>query len=180
MVADDGRSSEGADTRPGIATADRHVYGPRPVSALLPAVTRAGFRRRSPAAAQIIADWDMIVGPRLAQETIPKRLSGGVLTLTCIGPIALELQHMSGELMARINAHLGVLTVQTLRFEQAVAHAPAAPPIPVAPPEVSAQAEAAVADLPDSELRAALASLGRAVMTDRHIRERSTTTRAKS
>ena len=34
----------------------RHVYGPRPVGVLVPAVTREAFRKRSPAAAQVMAD----------------------------------------------------------------------------------------------------------------------------
>ncbi|MBN8875281.1 MAG: DUF721 domain-containing protein [Rhodospirillales bacterium] len=154
----------GADTRAGIATEARHVYGPRPISALIPALTRPAFRRRSPAAAQIMADWPAIVGPVLAEATVPRRLSAGTLTLGCSGPIALELQHMTAELIARINAHAGAQTVKALRFEQMLP--PAAPlPAPKPPsPKVTQAAEAAVAHLPAGELRDALAALGRAVL----------------
>ena len=34
--------------------------------ALVPALVRPAFRKRSPAAAQVMADWDQIVGPALA------------------------------------------------------------------------------------------------------------------
>ena len=119
----------------------RNVWGPRAVGALVPALVRPAFRKRSPAAAQIMADWGTIVGPALAAVTAPRRLSGTTLTLACAGPVALELQHMAGELAARINAHAGRVVVERLRFVQdmvgttAPADAPAAPsttPEPIA------------------------------------------------
>jgi hypothetical protein len=165
------------DTQPGIATPDRHVYGPRPLSALLPALTRPAFRRRSPAAAQVMADWATIVGPALAAMTVPRRLSAGTLTVGCAGPIALELQHMTGEVMARINTHLGVPTVKALRFEQSTPDSPPAARPPPPPPEVAEAAEAAVGSLPEGELRAALASLGRAVLADQPVRNIPSTLR---
>jgi hypothetical protein len=144
--------------------APRHVYGPRPIGTLLPAVTRTAFRRRSPAAAQVLADWPSIIGPALAAVTTPRRLVAGTLTLACSGPIATELQHLAPELIARINAHLGSPAVQAIRFLQI---APAAPLPPAAAPVTAATAEAAeaaVAGLPAGELRDALAALGRAVL----------------
>lgn len=149
----------------GMTMAPRHVYGPRPVSAVLPALTRAAFRRRSPAAAQIMADWPSIIGPALAAVTTPRRLAAGTLTLACTGPIATELQHLTTELIARINAHLGTPTVRALRFVQTApppAPPPSAPRITAAATEA---AEVAVAALPSGELRDALAALGRAVLT---------------
>src|SRR5579875_3423604 len=97
---------------------ERHVYGPRPIGALVPVVARPAFRKRAPATAQLLADWPAIVGPALAAVTVPRRFAGGTLTIACSGPIALELQHLAGELMARINANLGRVTVTRLRFVQ--------------------------------------------------------------
>jgi hypothetical protein len=167
------------DTTGGMAMAPRHVYGPRPVSALLPALTRAAFRRRSPAAAQILADWPSIIGPAIAVVTTPCRLVAGTLTLACTGPIATELQHLAAEVIARINAHLGTPSVQSLRFVQ-TATAPPAPSLP-APRITAAASEAAdtaVACLPNGELRDALVALGRVVLaadvdTSPALRERS-------
>ncbi|MDR3536474.1 MAG: DciA family protein [Acetobacteraceae bacterium] len=165
------------DTQPGMATEARHVYGPRPLSTLVPGLTRPAFRRRSPAGAQIMADWEAIVGPALATMTMPRRLTAGTLTLACAGPIALELQHMANELIGRINVHMGVQTVKALRFEQAVLEShPVAPPAPL-PPGVAQAADAAVSELPEGELRAALASLGRAVLADRPFSNKPSTTR---
>ena len=141
----------------------RHVYGPRPVGALLPAVTRAAYRRRAPGTAQVLADWAQIVGPALAAVTFPRRLTAGTLTIACSGPIAMELQHLSQELIARINTALGSRIVTALRFLQVgIPDGVPVPPPPVLP-ELAARAESVVNDVPDDALRAALASLGRAV-----------------
>jgi hypothetical protein len=104
------------------------------------------------------------MGPAIAAMTTPRRLSSGTLTIACAGPIAMELQHLAGEVMARINAHLGRPAVQALRFvqtQQAIVPAPTPPPVP--DPARLARIEAALGELPEGELRAALASLGRAI-----------------
>lgn len=146
-----------------MTAAPRHVYGPRPIGALVPALTRAAFRRRARGTAQLLADWPHIVGPALAAVTFPRRLGAGTLTIACSGPIAMELQHLSGELIERINTALGSRVVSALRFVQtpmAESPLPAAPPVP---PQVAARAESAVEGLADEGLRSALAALGRAV-----------------
>src|SRR5690349_17761632 len=90
--------AQGIDTAPHVALAKRHVYGPRPIGALLPSLTRPAFRRQGPAAAQVLADWPLIIGPELAALTQPRRLVGGTLTIACSGPMAMELQHLAPEL----------------------------------------------------------------------------------
>lgn len=158
------------DTVGGMERDERHVYGPRPVGALVPRLTRPAFRRRAPATAQVLADWTAIMGPAIAAVTTPRRLSAGTLTIACAGPIAMELQHLAGEVMGRINAHLGRATVQALRFVQT--HDPIVPP-PALPPvpdparlaQIDAKIDATLGALPQGELRAALASLGRAIAT---------------
>ena len=135
----------------------RHVYGPRTLSSLLPAITRPALRQRNAASAQLVADWEAIVGPGLAAVTLPRRLSAGTLTLACAGPVALELQHQSQPLIGRINTHFGRLLVDRLRFVQDDGAIPkpaaAAPPRP-APDPVT------IPDMPEGPLRDALAALG--------------------
>jgi hypothetical protein len=135
----------------------RHVWGPRAVGTLVPGLTRAAFRKRSPAGAQVMADWADIVGPALAAATTPRRLSGATLTVACTGPVAMELQHMAGPLMARINGHLGRVVVERLRFVQDATAVPAAAPSKAAGPP------APIPGLPAGPLHDALASLGQAV-----------------
>lgn len=163
---DDEADRTGTTSR--VASAPRNVYGPRPVGALVPALTRPAFRRQGPAAAQVLADWAAIVGPSLAAITQPRRLWAGTLSIGCSGPVAMELQHLAPELMARINAQLGAEPVQRLRFVQGAPRAAsAAPPTPSPSPAAVRAAETAVEPLPAGPLRDALASLGRAVLTPR-------------
>ena len=153
------------DTNPGMASAGRHVYGPRPVGALVPVLTRPAFRRRAPATAQVIADWDAIVGPALAAVTTPRRLQAGSLTIACTGPVAMELQHLSVELLARINRHVGGQPVTRLRFVQDPAPVAIARSLQAASPQAAAAAERTTQTVPPGPLRDALAALGRAVLT---------------
>lgn len=152
----------------GAFTPTRSPYGPQPLGGLIPRLTRPAFRRRSPAGAQLLADWAAIVGPALAAVTSPQRFTGGTLTLACAGPVAMELAHLAPQLIARINAHFGTATVERLRFVQrAAGTAPAAarPPAPAAP--LPAPVGEAVAAVPGEELRAALEKLGRGVYRGR-------------
>ena len=134
----------------------RFVGGPRAIGALIPTVTRPAFRARSPAAAQLMGDWVDIVGPALSLVTQPKRLADGTLTLACAGPIALELQHLTGQLADRINAHFGRPLVQRFRFLQGDVIAAQAQPTH----RRSSPTPIDVPGLPPGELREALAQLG--------------------
>ena len=133
----------------------RRNYGPQPIGALVPAVTRPAFRKHSPAAAQLMADWPTIVGPALATTTAPRRFAAGTLTLGCAGPVALELQHLAGPLMERINGHLGRPMVQRLKFVQ---HMMNTEQIPSPARRQTTQVD--IPDFPDGPLRDALAALG--------------------
>lgn len=150
---------------PGKPQNIRYVYGPRALGALMPGVMRAAFRKRAAATAQLIADWEAIIGPRLAAETIPRRLAAGTLTLGCAGPLALELQHLAPALIARINGQLGREVVQRLKFVHETRQPPVRPSVPSAV-DTSA-VEHAIASVPDGPLREALRSLGQAVMARR-------------
>ncbi len=163
------------DTQPGMASETpsvygaRHVYGPRPVGALVPDIARPAFRKRAPAAAQVMADWAAIVGPRLAALTAPRRLSAGRLTIACTGPVAMELQHLAPQLIARINTHLGAAVIERLGFVQATdtpdpSRVAARETRPLTPAD-ERRAEEAVAGLPQGDLRDALAALSRSVLT---------------
>ena len=145
----------------------RFPTAPMALAALIPRLTRPAFRKRSPAGAQIMADWAVIIGPAIAASTQPIRLTGGTLTLGCAGPIAMELQHLAPELISRINAHLGRAAVERLKFVQHFQGrdqrvAPPARPIPL-----PAELEARLAGLPAGELRDALAKLAHGVYRKR-------------
>ena len=141
--------------------ADRRFPGaPLPLGSLIPAVTRPAFRKRSPAGAQLLADWAQIVGPALAAVTSPLRLTSGTLTLACAGPVAMELQHLGPELIGRINGQLGRAVVERLRFvQQAPAGAPRAAAPVARPARIPDGVQDRLAALPEGELRDALEKL---------------------
>lgn len=146
----------GAAAAPGW---ERRAYAARALGELVPGLTRAAYKRRSPAGALLMSDWAAIVGPRLSAQTQPRRLSGTQLTIACAGPMAMELQHVSATLIERINTHAGRVVVERLRFVQEPLSAPA---IPVARRVVAAEPVAGVEDGPLqdalSRLRAAIRS----------------------
>src|SRR6185312_6437635 len=94
------------DTHSGMTKVPRHVHGPRSIAAVVPMASRVAFTRAAPGTAQLIEAWSGIVGPALAIVTTPRRLAQGTLTIACSGPVATELQHLSLELIDRINRYL--------------------------------------------------------------------------
>jgi hypothetical protein len=129
-------------------------YAPRGIAALLAPVIRPAFRRRAPAAAHLLSDWDSLAGPELSTLAAPVKFAGGTLTLACAGPAALELQHVAPQIIARLNQAIGQTMVERLRFVQktptaAALQPPAQPRAPKAPPN----------NLPEGPLGEALAKL---------------------
>ena len=153
------------DTHPGMTKVFRPVHGPRPIAAVVPVVARAAFRRAAPGAAQLVEAWPGIVGPALAEVTVPRRLSQGTLTIGCSGPVAMELQHLACEVLVRINQYLGSQSVRRLRFVQIGAGRAAVPTRPRLAQPVTAPSES-VARLASEPLRTALAALERAVQSE--------------
>ena len=131
--------------------------------------------------------WREIVGDQLARVTRPQKLTrgktgGGTLELRVAGPAALLVQHQSADILARVNLFLGPGAVDKLR----IAQGPVKPlPLPAASTRgarrrfdpLDAQAEAeltrSVEAAPDG-LKAALARLGRAVLSDEAKAKRKT------
>ena len=142
----------------------RFWSGPKALGSLVPAITRPAFRKRAPAAAQLLADWPSLVGPSLAGVTEPRKLAGGTLTIATSGPMAIELQHLAPQLIARLNGQLGRVVVERIRLIQDAPVCAAAPAPPTRTPALAA-ARAAVDGLPDGPLRDALESLGRQVLS---------------
>lgn len=135
-------------------------YSARGIAAVLAPITRPAFRRRAPAAAQLMADWPQLAGPELAARSAPIKFAGGTLTLGCTGPTAMELQLLEPQIIARLNLALGHAMVERVRFVQQSPRLPATP-----------QARAIRRDtkpppgLPDGELGAALARLYQGIKT---------------
>ena len=151
-----------ADTKAGYTAPARTGYGPRALGALMPPLTRPVLRRLHPGAAQLMAEWEALVGPGLAGRTTPRALDRGTLTIACAGPVAMELTMLGPQVIARINAGLGRAVVQRLRFVQA-ARARPAPRAPAPPVALPPALDDRLASLPEGPLRDALAKLAQGV-----------------
>lgn len=132
----------------------RRNYAARGIAGLLAPVLRPAFKRRAPAAAQLLADWQQLAGPELSARAAPVKFAGGTLTLACTGPTAMELQLLTPQIIARLNLALGHGMIERLRFVQQAPNISAPRPArlagkPAPPPE----------DLPEGPLGEALARL---------------------
>ena len=146
--------------RPEPVEEARRSYAARGIAGLLAPVVRPAFRKRAPAAAQLLADWDSLAGPEISSRAAPLKFAGGTLTMGCTGPVAMELQHVAPQLISRLNLGLGRVTVERLRFVQEaprldVAAAGRRPRAAVTPPST----------LPEGPVGEALARLYQGLMT---------------
>ena len=91
----------------------------------------------------------------------------GTLLLRVEGPAALEIQHLSGVILERVNQFFGWQAVASMRLRQAPLSRRAAPRSqPVPDPAATARIAATLAEIRDEKLRQALARLGAAMEHD--------------
>ena len=122
--------------------------------------------------------WEDIVGERLAAMSEPLCLRWpprgkaqsdhmpATLVVRVEGGYALELQHVSGLVIERVNAHLGFACVGRIAIKQGpLERRPSGKaPCRAPPAEAVAAAEAAVTGVEDEALRRALSRLGARVL----------------
>jgi hypothetical protein len=152
------------------------------LSSQLPALTKTAFRNtlggRGFAEAGLITEWASIVGNDVARMSRPVQLvfsrgerKGGVITVECGGAAALELQHLKPQILDRINSHFGYAAVADLRFKQGSApvkarsRAAVRDSKPPTPAEI-AETTAALATVPEGDIKASLLRLGLAIRRD--------------
>jgi hypothetical protein len=157
----------------------RRRNGVARLSAELPGLTRAAFRNtlggRGFAEAGLITEWAAIVGQDVARMSRPVQLAfprgerkGGVITVECGGAAALELQHLKPQILDRINSHFGYAAIAELRFKQGSTPLRAGSRSRLRdskPPTAAeiAETSAAVANVPEGEIKASLMRLGLAI-----------------
>ena len=121
----------------------------------------ASAKGRGTSIIRLRADWPVIVGPELARTTRPDALLAGrggrtgakVLRLRVSSAAALEVQHMTGQIVERVNAYFGHRQIDDIRLAQGViVQPPVSRPPPAPPPEVTAQMATRVADVADADL----------------------------
>ena len=97
---------------------DRKRSAPEPVgNAIASFVKRSGLAARI-AQAEIIPDWPKLVGPQIAAVALPERISadGTLFIRVKTHSWMNELQLMTPEIMARLNAGRGAGRVNALRW----------------------------------------------------------------
>jgi glutaredoxin len=148
--------------------------GFRAVGGLAQRLASGLAKGRGASIARLRAEWSAVVGPDLARITRPEALtasrgrSGKLLRLRVPGAAALEVQHMAGQVVERVNAYFGHKMIDDIRLVQGAIAAPTtAPPRPAPDPKRVAEMTERAASVKDPELRAALARLGARVGTGR-------------
>lgn len=146
--------------------------------AIAPLLAKQGFGE-----GEIILAWPDIAGPRYAPVSEPIRLQWppqgprrdpslplepATLHVRVDGGLAIELQHMQGVIVERINRHLGWRCVARLALKQGPLERAGMVKRAVPPPSAKAvaRADAAAAGVNEGPLREALVRLGARVLGD--------------
>ena len=149
----------------------------RPLADVVRKALSDAFPKQGFAATELITRWPEIVGAEIAAHSEPEKIrwprpvgdaapDPGTLMLRVEGPVAVEIQHLSGVILERVNRFFGWQAVGDLALRQApLRHrAEARPPAPDS--AAAARIAATLTEIADDKLRAALARLGAAI--DRH------------
>jgi hypothetical protein len=161
------------------------VTEPRPVNKPSKSVRRladllgpcltAAFKRHGFASTEIVTRWADIVGPEIAAHAEPMKITWprqsdeddpepATLVLRCEGPAAIEIQHLAGVIVERVNRFLGWRAVSRVALRQAPLRRRDKPRPPPAldPAEIRRIADS-MTGIADESLRTALGRLGAAV-----------------
>jgi hypothetical protein len=150
--------------------------GARRLSDLIgPCLSRA-LARQGFAATELVTRWPEIAGAEIAAHAEPIRISWprgsganepGTLVLRVEGPTAVEIQHLAGVILQRVNGFFGWRAIGKIALRQGPLSRRRKPVI-VPPPseEAAGRIAATLTGIEDEELRQALARLGAAVKPD--------------
>ena len=147
----------------------------KPLSQLLGKTIADLLAKQGFASTGIITHWPDIVGAEIADHAEPMRMiwprrvheddpEPATLVLRVEGPVALEIQHLSGVIIEKVNRFFGWRAVGRIQIRQApLARRGRKTPPPAPDPTMVARLAAGMTDIVDENLRGALARLGAAV-----------------
>ncbi|MEA2878877.1 MAG: hypothetical protein QOF14_4073 [Hyphomicrobiales bacterium] len=148
---------------------------PKPLSQIVAKTIADAFAKQGFASTGLVTHWPEIVGAEIADHAEPMRMvwprrvheddpEPATLVLRVDGPVALEIQHLSGVIIERVNRFFGWRAVGRVQIRQAPLMRREKKKAPPAPdPEVVARLAAGMSDIGDEALRDALARLGASV-----------------
>ncbi|HVY00070.1 MAG TPA: DciA family protein [Pseudorhodoplanes sp.] len=143
------------------------------LSTLTSRVLAGSFAKQGFASVELVTRWPDIVGPEIAAHAEPIRMqwprtSGeerqepAVLVLRVEGPAAIEIQHLVGTILERVNRFFGWQAVDRISIRQAPLRRPKPRPARRLDPAEAARI-AATLPIEDEGLKQALARLGAAI-----------------
>jgi hypothetical protein len=146
----------------------------RPLAEVARTVLARSFAQQGFAASELVTRWAEIAGPEIAAHAEPIKMrwpraaegepSGpATLVLRVEGPSALEIQHLSGVIIERVNRYFGWQAVGQIALRQAPLTRRVSPSPRTDNAEAAAQIAATLNEVEDEELRMALGRLGAAV-----------------
>jgi hypothetical protein len=145
---------------------------PKTLNELLGKTVADALARQGFASTGIITHWADIVGAEIADHAEPIRMiwprrvheddpEPAALVLRVEGPVALEIQHLSGVIIEKVNRYFGWRAIGRIQIRQAPLmrrEKKVRPPPPE--PAVVERLAASMSDIGDEDLRGALARLG--------------------
>ena len=147
---------------------------PRPLVDIARKTLKGAFAKQGFASTELVTRWADIVGADIAAHCEPERIrwpravgadlpEPGTIMLRVEGPSAVEIQHQSAVIIERVNRFFGWQAVGDLKLRQApLSKRKGATPVD-RDMEREARIAAALTEITDDRLRAALARLGAAV-----------------
>lgn len=147
----------------------------KPLSVLLSDVFSDAYAKQGFAARELVTRWAEIAGPEIAAHSQPLKMQWprpvegqpqepATLVLRVEGPMALEIQHSSDVILARVNRFFGWSAVGRLALRQAPLSRPKAQVVRRPPdPKAVAKVAETLSAVEDEQLRDALARLGAAI-----------------
>lgn len=146
----------------------------RQIADLMPAIGRTAFRRFGFVQSSVVTRWPEIVGERHARHCMPESIrfppgekADGILQLVVTPAHATMIQHVTPEIMDRVNRFFGYRAVARVKIRQGVVQAPKAKEAPrTAPPSlkpIPIELGDSLRDIGDPELRTVLESLARSL-----------------
>jgi hypothetical protein len=146
--------------------------GARPIAELVGTCVSEAFARQGFTSVELVTHWEDVVGMEISAHAEPMKLQwprrtedgeSATLVLRVEGPAAIEIQHLAGVIVERVNRFFGWQAVGRIALRQAPLQRRAkkqrAPP----PDQETARRIAGGLAIEDEDLRAALGRLGAAV-----------------
>jgi hypothetical protein len=150
---------------------------PRParsLSNLAHGLLAESFAKQGFTATELVTRWPEIAGPEIAAHAEPLKIrwnrtaegeptEPATLVLRVEGPAAIEIQHLAGIIVERVNRFFGWQAIGQIALRQAPLSKRERPAPRHVDPDAAAQIAGTLTNITDENLRLALARLGAAV-----------------